>query len=283
MKAMPDPVLRFNTVHQQLSVINEMIGTEKGNSFAKRLSEIEQETNADETTAVRALDDLLAEFPTVRELLQRSRPDLFVDQPLEEHDIKRRTPAPSDEPQQSDADGTAPMTRGTRPAPQSPSPPTGNAPGGAEPAARAASAEQWTPQTCLQLLKEIVTAVIGLLLVGSTVAMAFDTFNLAGSGAKVADAKNILIMMMGLAGVATGYYFGRVPADARANQSESRARAATAHAARVMAKSAQIVDQAETISSRSVTRAGAPNDNDTRSLRTLRAELGELMAAGVPP
>jgi hypothetical protein len=261
---MPDAILQFSAINQYLPQIKELLGSEKADSFAKRLSEIARETNADESAAAGALDDFLGHYPAVLELLERSRPDLFVDHSVQDDDA-------------------APMTRRTRPAPRPLHPPTANPPSGARPVTGAASAERWTAQTWLQLLKEIVTAVIGLLLVGSTVAMAFATFNLAGSGDKVADAKNILIMMMGLAGVATGYYFGRVPADARANQSETQARAATAHASRVMAKSAQIVDQAEAISSRSVTRAGALDDDDTRSLRSLRRELEELISAATLP
>src|SRR5262245_41430460 len=136
---------------------------------------------------------------------------------------------------------------------------------------------KWTPQDILQFVKEGVTAIIGLLLVGATLWIAFDTFALAGSGAKMEDGKTVLMLMMGLAGVVTGYYFGRTPADARASQSESRGEAATAHALQMAARSTEIAEQAEAIASDAATR-GVVDDSKRESLRVLRAQMNAMVS-----
>jgi hypothetical protein len=133
-----------------------------------------------------------------------------------------------------------------------------------------------TPQSFLQIFKELVAAAIGLILVIATVDMAFRTFALSGAADKINDAKNVLIMMMGLAGVVIGYYFGRVPADARASQSESRANAAIAHATHVTAVSNELLGEAERIATVSTTRGG--DGNIQQSIHDLRSRMMQLAA-----
>jgi hypothetical protein len=60
---------------------------------------------------------------------------------------------------------------------------------------------------------------------------------------KMSDAKDILLLMLGLAGVVIGYYFGRVPADARATQAQQQADSAHAHAERVSTEANAMAEQ----------------------------------------
>ncbi len=68
----------------------------------------------------------------------------------------------------------------------------------------------------LQVFKEKVTAIIGIVIVAFTLFFVL----LAFFGKYAANAKDILLFMEGLVGVVLGYYFGRVPAEARAQQAE---------------------------------------------------------------
>lgn len=89
--------------------------------------------------------------------------------------------------------------------------------------ANGANPGKWTPELVLQLFKEMVTALIGAVIVGFTIWMIVSTFGLTGDEARLANAKDITQWMLGLAGVVLGYYFGRVPADARASQAQQQA------------------------------------------------------------
>jgi hypothetical protein len=96
----------------------------------------------------------------------------------------------------------------------------------------------WTPEQVIQVFKEVVTALLGLILVGYPLALANNTYAFVGDNQKMSDAKDVLLIMQGLAGVVIGYYFGRVPADARATQAQQQANTATAQAEQVRADSA---------------------------------------------
>ena len=105
---------------------------------------------------------------------------------------------------------------------------------------------QWSPDLILQAFKEIVTAVLGLMLVGWTVSLTQRTFTYVGDPAKISDAKDVLLLALGLAGVVVGYYFGRVPADMRATQAQQQANTASAHAEEMRSQvhnSAEQIDQ----------------------------------------
>jgi hypothetical protein len=104
---------------------------------------------------------------------------------------------------------------------------------------------KWTPEVILQFFKEGVTAILAMLLVGYTVFLANRTFDFAGDTQKMSDGKDVLLLMMGVAGVVIGYYFGRVPADARAAQAQEQAREATIHSEQVSANAEQIAEQVQ--------------------------------------
>jgi hypothetical protein len=71
-------------------------------------------------------------------------------------------------------------------------------------------------------LKEVVTAVLGLAIVGFTLYMAAAAFSFVGNSQSMSDARVLLTLMLGLSGVVLGYYFGRVPADMRAAQAQEQ-------------------------------------------------------------
>jgi hypothetical protein len=83
----------------------------------------------------------------------------------------------------------------------------------------------------LQVFKEKVTAIIGIVIVAFTLFFVL----LAFFGKYAANAKDILLFMEGLVGVVLGYYFGRVPAEARAQQAEKTAESAEKEAKEAIA------------------------------------------------
>lgn len=66
-------------------------------------------------------------------------------------------------------------------------------------------------------VREIVTGGLGIAIVAFTLAMTGIAFSMAGEGARMRDAITVLTLLFGLAGVVVGYYFGRVPAEKRAD------------------------------------------------------------------
>jgi hypothetical protein len=128
-----------------------------------------------------------------------------------------------------------------------------------EPEAQTTERESlWTPEMIIQAFKEVINALLGLAVVGYSLILAGSTLSLVGQPAKLADAKDILLLVMGLAGVVVGYYFGRVPADARASQAQQQANEATAQAEQVNAQAEAIADQVDEVMDRRVRAAVAP-------------------------
>jgi hypothetical protein len=74
----------------------------------------------------------------------------------------------------------------------------------------------------LQWLKEGVTALLGVGIVGYTLYMTYRAFGMAGDPTRMGDAKDLLAYLSSFAGLVVGYYFGRVPADARTVQAQQQ-------------------------------------------------------------
>jgi len=94
----------------------------------------------------------------------------------------------------------------------------------------------------IQWFKEAVTAMLGLIIVGYTLVMGWRVFSFVGDPQKMSDAKDILMLMLGLAGVVIGYYFGRGPADARTIHAQQQADAANARAEQLSAEANAMAD-----------------------------------------
>ncbi|MCK7510493.1 MAG: hypothetical protein MZV70_44870 [Desulfobacterales bacterium] len=70
---------------------------------------------------------------------------------------------------------------------------------------------------------ESLTALLGVIIVGFTLVMGWKAFSYVGEQQKMSDAKDVTsTLMLELAGVVIGYYFGRVPADAEQRRPSSR-------------------------------------------------------------
>ena len=142
----------------------------------------------------------------------------------------------------------------------------------------------WTPEVLIQAFKEVVTAILGVLVVTYTLYLAWKTFAYVGQQQQISDAKDVLLLMLGLAGVVVGYYFGRVPADARAAQAQVQANAATAQTEQVNAQAQAMATQVEQVIDKitpaaAVARgAGAPplDTSIAADLQRIRDELRAL-------
>jgi hypothetical protein len=126
-----------------------------------------------------------------------------------------------------------------------------------------AGQNQWTPELKIQFFKEIVTALMGLALIAYTLYMLNSVLGLVGDASKLPGAKDLLLLLLSLTGVVIGYYFGRVPADARAAQAQQQATHAASKTAQIGTQADQLnqkldnLDKALTKGKDSVTRSGA--------------------------
>jgi hypothetical protein len=84
--------------------------------------------------------------------------------------------------------------------------------------------------------------------------------------------------MLGLAGVVVGYYFGRVPADARVAQAQQQANAATTQTKEISARAQSVadeIDEALDAAGGGVTRGGTTGIS-ADELRRLRDKLRQV-------
>lgn len=127
------------------------------------------------------------------------------------------------------------------------------------PSARAAAAPDAFEQR-VAWLKESVAAGLGILLVGGTVIMGAIT--MFRSAADFDHAKDVLLLLSSLSGVVLGYYFGRIPSDARAAQAQHTADAALSETAAAKVEAREIAAEATEIAHEAI---GLPAAEGTRS------------------
>jgi hypothetical protein len=219
----------------------------------------------------------------VQQLLVSKKPGLFDAAP----DVPAKPPA---RPPAKDGAGGDRTAGSAAPAATSTAAAAGQAGSAANPAAQvvvpaadpppaAQDPSPWTPDVIMLMFKEIVTALLALAIVGFTLLMAWNMVALAGDTTRLNNAKDLLLLMLSLAGVAVGYYFGRVPADARASQAQQQAASATEHRAQVSAAADNLARQVDEIVPRAAaTRAAgaAMDDESMAQLQRMRAAARQL-------
>ena len=107
-------------------------------------------------------------------------------------------------------------------------------------------------ESFILIFKEVVTAIIALLIALTTLLLVLYLVPLLGSADKMTQGKELLSILTGLFGVVLGYYFGRIPADARAAQAQVQAakavqqgEQAAAHSDMVSGRAEELADQAK--------------------------------------
>lgn len=292
-------IKRIRLIQSQSGRLRTALAADDWEEFDRRLAEVIDRAKQRPSEDIRIGEDLIAlvgDYPAVAALLNRENPSLFPDpnkptappNPVTPRvdetgttraDIadKARSPAASSHPEHGPPEPATPSTAASAPDPNM----TDSAslaaqgwpamPANIQPPAQDRS---WTPDQWLQLIKELVAATLGVLLVSYTVYAAQKSFNVAGDQTKGAYAKDILTILVGLAGVVLGYYFGRTPADARAAQAGKQAQQATTQAEAVKAKGDEIAAQLDNLVSTSQTRSGdAQFDQQIANLQRARDEL----------
>lgn len=196
--------------------IREMLTPEAWHTFERRYFTLTDALTAgdDPEQVAGQLRQLVMEFPAVAPLLEQGAS--VASQPSAESPL-------------SPVSGGSSMTPSTplpRPAPTEPSP------------------RGFKTEDFIQIFKEAVTALIAILLVWTTISLVRVLLGTIGDEARFNQAKDILSMMTGLLGVVLGYYFGRIPAEARAAQAQEQAAQAIQKGEQAMAQSQRMGERA---------------------------------------
>jgi hypothetical protein len=138
-----------------------------------------------------------------------------------------------------------------------------------------------TPPRCItsldfgQNLREVVTAIISLGIVGITLYILLDTYisahNSGLSQETYSKQKDILLLTLGFLGTVTGYYLGRVPAEKQADVARDAAARARESESRLKQQVRAGLDSIQ--QQRSAAGGGAANDLITQEIDRLRAAL----------
>lgn len=145
---------------------------------------------------------------------------------------------------------------------------------------KSSAPKPWTPELRMQLLKEIITAALAFLIIIFTLIIVWRSFPLIGNSTKVAEARDLLTIMLGLAGVVVGYYFGRVSADAHTSQANARADEVLTQNTNLKAKAQEISANLDRIIDNCTPAMSGDSQQATAShlaqLRSLRDEVHDL-------
>lgn len=151
-----------------------------------------------------------------------------------------------------------------------------------------------TSELQLQVWKEGVTTLIGIAIIGFTLVLAAIIFRWIGvldltsnlDKERLSSAKDMLQIMLGLSGVVLGYYFGRIPADARAAQAQEQANTANAQAQDTSAQADAAADQLEQVMNNLPTEAvtrdlgRASSSSVNTDLKDIRDKLRNVAKSG---
>lgn len=234
----------------------------------QQLSSAAAEASVDPKDMEQRLNQMYADFPVVGQFLKQADPKLFEIGPAEPPPEELATVQAIQNPPQEEV---APLVEKPPPAVTT----SASTPAQVTPPVEIAQSKT---ESGLQIFKEIVTAVLAVTLVIFTLVMAYHTMNLAGDNNKISQAKDILMLLLGPFGTALGYYFGRLPADARAAQAQQQAAQAATQVEQVNAKAIQIAEQTEDLTGE-LQRAPGVRGTVTPAMEKvqhLRAETREL-------
>jgi hypothetical protein len=236
--------------------IAELLDADEAASFEQERTEVVRavaEGRSDPEKGAAVLLDVVRRYPA---LANQVLPDPPATSRAEAPPAPETTPRDldldaQDEPRKADAPAPAPLASNS---------------------ASDAALARWTPELKLTAVKEGVTAVIGLSIIGFTLGM-----SVWAAGAHSADdrvyLRDLLTLLLSLSGVVLGYYFGRVPGEARASSAEQRAKHAEARTQAVGDRAEQLAESLDDAVSNS-TRAG--DEETVDRLRQLRSELRQL-------
>jgi hypothetical protein len=132
--------------------------------------------------------------------------------------------------------------------------------------ARARACQNWG-----HILREIVTALIGLAIVSLALFFLWDFYYAKVSADTSAQQKEVVHAALGLLGIVTGYYFGRVPAERHADTARDAANAAQERELKV--RQQVRVGLAHIQKQHHATRAGAGPDAVDDVIDQLRSSL----------
>ena len=218
---------------------------------------------------------LLQEYPKVDTILRRRAPQLFPAPQPEEADIPGQTDLSSTQSAQPASGQTNPSNPPVSSPPQAAQPASGqtnpSCPARPRPLLPASNGH---PSSISRRSRRFATAAIGIIVIGFTAYLALRSVDVAGDGAKSADVQNVLTLMLGLAGVVLGYYFGRIPAEAQATQARKEASTAAAGAEEVGIRAEALADEtARALSSEELTRGAALPPERVNALLQARNDL----------
>src|SRR5262249_49674914 len=111
------------------------------------------------------------------------------------------------------------------------------------PANQRSGGTTWTPDLIMHFIKELITGFLAVVIIIITLILIWRTFSYVGETNRFNGARDLLTIVLGLAGAVVGYYFGRVPAEARATQATGRADEAVRQNAEIKAKTRSAADR----------------------------------------
>jgi hypothetical protein len=135
----------------------------------------------------------------------------------------------------------------------------------------------WSPDFGLTAFKELVTAIIGLAIIGFTLYMTVLAAGATNTG-QMTHLRDLLTLLLGLSGVVLGYYFGRVPGEARAASAEQRASVAEVRSRDVSENAERLAESLDDRVS-TMTRGGSGDEDTLDQLRQIRGELYRMSRA----
>ncbi|HYA13933.1 MAG TPA: hypothetical protein VEF33_06305 [Syntrophales bacterium] len=226
----------IKAIERHMEEINKSLGPQ-GQEFKDHYQQI-LDAAAGDSIEPKYIDQqlirLYANFPALEEFLKQAEPKLFengtLGPPEELAPVHPITKPPYEEAPAEAAKSPPEITPPVQPQPRVPPP---------------REVAQNKTESGLQVFKEIVTAFLAVVLVIFTLIMANHTMGLAGDNTKISQAKDILLLLLAPFGTVLGYYFGRLPADARAAQAQQQAARTAVQAEQVNAQAIQVAERAE--------------------------------------